>query len=352
MHIAFLRVFGAFEIVLGVGLMVLMIFSFFDAELVLTLFGLPATSLAANGWAQTAVAFGMHAYADIANGLELISTTHRSTLPPTVTVWNKTRFIVSFLWMLSIVKAMVAKGGYNVIEWPSLPLVLLIALLLDSLILRPIAVYCQRILNDSNPPLALVEAKEWQNFSLTQKFCRCVFYYEAVISGTSGMVYYCFPELFMHLYFPHIKTPDAVALWSLSQFGVLVMAFGLYQMDANIDTRTGHVVWWLVLDIVWMYVFWQGVGAELGPWNPLTLSGANFWCHVAFHADSSLAVARVMFLLTLGYKGRGRGGGVKKQSRATASVIESVTAESDVAAADIAATPAAGTRARRARKAD
>ena len=324
--------------------MALMSLTFFDAGLVLTLFGLPATSLATNGWAQTAVAFGMHAFADVANGIELLSVTD-VFVPATVTVWNKARFIISFLWMLSIIKAMVAKGGYDVTEWPLLSVILLVALLFDSLVLRTVAVYCQRSLNDANPPPALVEAKEWQQFSLMQKFCRCVFYYEAIISGTSGMVYYVFPELFVHLYFPHIKTPDMVTLWSYSQFGVLVMTFGLYQMDADIDTRTGHIVWWLILDVVWMYIYWHGVSAELGPWNPFTLTGANFWCHAAFHADSTLAAARAVFLITLYTKGRGKARNGKKPAKLTG-------AATPAGQVDVMATRASSTRSRRVAKAD
>ena len=65
-------------------------------------------------------------------------------------------------------------------------------------------------------------------------------------------------------------TENFISEWSLGQFGVNVMAFGLYQMSADIDSRTGHIVWWLILDIVWMYLYWEGVTAVLGDWNPWT----------------------------------------------------------------------------------
>lgn len=56
---------------------------------------------------------------------------------------------------------------------------------------------------------------------------------------------------------------------------------------------------WLALDYVWMFVYWKGTAAVLGAWNPFTGSGANFWCHTAFHADSTLAIARMIYLYTL-----------------------------------------------------
>ena len=46
------------------------------------------------------------------------------------------------------------------------------------------------------------------------------------------------------------------------------MTFGLYQMSADIDTRTGHVLWWLILDIVWMYFFVVGVQKVHTNFNP------------------------------------------------------------------------------------
>lgn len=76
------------------------------------------------------------------------------------------------------------------------------------------------------------------------------------------------------------------------------MTFGLYQMSCEIDRNRGMVLWWLILDIVWLYVYWDGTASRLGPWNPFTLTGANFWCHSAFHADSTLALARTLFLLS------------------------------------------------------
>ena len=67
------------------------------------------------------------------------------------------------------------------------------------------------------------------------------------------------------------------------------------------------MAWWLFLDFVWLYVFWQGVTVAFDgkPWNPFTWTGASFFCHVAFHADSTLALARTIFLYTVWTRGRG-----------------------------------------------
>jgi hypothetical protein len=78
--------------------------------------------------------------------------------------------------------------------------------------------------------------------------------------------------------------------------------------SAEIDTRTGHVIWWLVLDLVWLFLFWQGITVIHGAWNPLTFSGSTLFCHLAFHADSTLALARAVFLYTVYTRGRGEGG--------------------------------------------
>ena len=55
---------------------------------------------------------------------------------------------------------------------------------------------------------------------------------------------------------------------------------------------------------MWLYVFWDGVRSVHGEWNPLTLSGSTLFCHVAFHADSTLALARTVFLYTVYTRGR------------------------------------------------
>jgi hypothetical protein len=296
---------------IGLFMFAFMITSFVYPDYVLTeLFGFKSEfidgKISANSWAQTAVAFGMHAYADIANGWEAYN--YKSgTIAPVVTVWNTTRFLISFLWVLQFIGGLVKVHDCgNVRSWPQFALVVIALLIFDTLILRPVMVFCQRKINDMNPPVKNAEDDEWNALTSTQKFCRGVFYYEAVISGMSGCAYFLFPQLFLGLYFPEyqVKAQFDIAAWSLSQFGANVMAFGLYQMSADIDSRTGHIVWWLVLDIVWMYLYWTGVKSMLGDWNPWIFSGANFWCHAAFHADSTLAIARTVFLYTLQTSGR------------------------------------------------
>jgi hypothetical protein len=180
----------------------------------------------------------MHAYADIANGIESVGLMRKKpqNIPLTITVWNTTRFIISFLWMLVLIQGMGNIHGFSdfIDKWPFGSKFLIGLLAFDACILRPTSVYCQRRINDENPPHALTETSEWETFSFAQKVCRSVFYYEAVLSGCSGMVYFMFPRLFVSLYFPKVNA-DFVSIWSFAQFGVNVMAFGLYQMSADID---------------------------------------------------------------------------------------------------------------------
>lgn len=301
---------GLLEFMIGLFLMGLMMASFYDGNAVLkVLFQIPENQLgliSGNSWAQTAIAFGMHSYADIANGLEQMSLASKRTklaMPTIVSVWNTTKFAISFLWCLLFIKGMATIHGLDIFAWPIMGLFLIAVLVFEVLVVRSCAVYCQRSVTDAHPPIANSEVDEWNGFTVIQKACRCVFYYEGILSGCSGATYCIFPELFVWLYGLE-KFSDHVVLWSFAQFGVNVMAFGLYQMSAEIDTRAGHVIWWLILDIVWMYLFWDGIRLALGDWNPLTFSGANIWCHIGFHADSSLAVARAVFLTTLLINGR------------------------------------------------
>lgn len=255
-----------------------------------------------NSWAQTAIAFGMHAYADLATGLEMMSigNQRQGGVPATVSVWNSTLFCIRFLWAVAMIGGFVsARKTFQL--GPTIWGMLLVALLVfDSVILRPAAVWAARVINDANPPKKEAELSQWQSFSTGQRICRGVFFYEAIISGCSGATYSIFPQLFLSLYFPSKFSLEnstfLIAGWCLSMFGINVMAFGLYQMNANIDERIGHIIWWLILDFVWMFLFWEGVTNVHGPWNPLLLTGANFWCHAAFHADSTLAIARIVWL--------------------------------------------------------
>lgn len=221
-------------------------------------------------------------------------------LSPQVTVWNSSRFVISFLWMLKIAHGLFHMTLNKTLDMKLSPLALtlLILLAVDSIIVRPTAVYCQRALNDGFGTEKFVELGEFSSLSFIQKCCRFVFFYESVLSGCSGAAYFMFPELFYYLYGYPASESDAVTLWCFSQFGILVMIFGLYQMSCEIDQNRLMVLWWLILDIVWLYVYWKGTADILGPWNPLTFSGANFWCHSAWHADSTLAVARFIYLLT------------------------------------------------------
>jgi hypothetical protein len=100
-------------------------------------------------------------------------------------------------------------------------------------------------------------------------------------------------------------------------------------MSADIDTRTGHVAWWLFLDFVWLYVFWQGITLVHGPWNPLLLRGGNLFTHLAFHADSTLALARTVFLVTLYVRGRDGISGVLSVRGAAKKKKSASTSESD-----------------------
>ena len=202
-----LRICGFLEMCFGFVFLSLMLASFVDPSKVLSqVFGIPLGSispLASNSWAQTAVAFGMSAYADIANGFELLSFsfTGKHSIPSTVTVFNTTRFLISFIWMLKLLEGMIVIHTLSA-PWPPLALFLLGILTFDSLLLRPCVVYCQRSWNDEHPPKALTEYKEWDKFSFIQKVCRCVFYYESILSGLSGVCYFMLPQVFAYMYFP------------------------------------------------------------------------------------------------------------------------------------------------------
>jgi hypothetical protein len=246
---------GAAEVATGAFLFVLMSWSFYDAPAVLgALFGEDNKrhyfgDLSANSWKQTAVAFGMHAFADMYNGLEQMARTSGGAvarLPKTVTGWNTCRFYISFLWLTFLVQHIIAVSSHvspnphlSPAAWPLLAKVLCVVLAVDSILLRPAAVWNQRAIADAAPPLAKEEVSEWAGFSPLQRACRCVFYYEAVLSGTSGVVYAMQPTLFLWLFGVQGKDSTGLTKASLAQFGALVSAFGLYQMNADIDTRTG-----------------------------------------------------------------------------------------------------------------
>lgn len=280
--------------------------SVYDADEVLrqvfhfTKFG----KLAGNSWAQASIAFGMHSYADIFNGFEqmkLASDKKPEFFPKIITVWNSTRFLISFLFALTLLRGMIDYHGMDFVNYPKGGVAFFAVLCIDAILVRPFAIYCQRSHDDLYPPKAQAELEEWKSYSFTQKCCRFVFYYEGVLSGCSGAVYFMFPQLFLWLFGMQADS-EPVAQWGLANFGVMVTTFGLYQMNSDLDTRWGHVLWWLILDVVWMIVYVQGVTDRLGYFNPLLFQGGNFWCHSAFHADSTLALARTVFLITLMFK--------------------------------------------------
>lgn len=258
-------------------------------------------SLIWSSWAQTAVAFGMHSYADVNAGIAMIKISHSGPkrFPSTVSVWNMTRFVISGLWLLKIIQGIFEFNRNNNIDmltFTPLAKLLLIILLVDTILIRPVSVYIHRKFDDAFPLEPFEEYNITSNYTTIQKYCNFVFFYEAILSGCSGAVYFIFPELFFWLYDYPNSLNDPVSIWCLSQFGVLVMTFGLYQMNCDIDRQNTIILWWLILDFVWMFFFYIGTAELLGPWNPLTGSGANFWCHSAFHADSTLALARTLFL--------------------------------------------------------
>jgi len=304
---------GCFEFVLGLILLTGFISSILAPEEVLKLLlGAPSFGpLVASSWAQAAVAFGMHSYADLYSGYQMILCSKKmdTRLPRLVTAWNTTRFAISLLWLLKFSQGYFKFHQTNfdaLVTGKAWGLVLIGLLAIDGLLNRPAAIFVQRRLEDMRPQVAVGEGlSEYMKMTPIQKFCRGVFYYEAVISGLSGATYFVMPDLFTTLYGYPASDVDFVALWSLSQFGCLVLAFGLYQQQTEIDDNTGMIIWWLLLDYVWLYVFWQGTAERLGPWNPFLFQGANFWCHSAWHADSSLALARMIFLGTLLTSGRG-----------------------------------------------
>ena len=233
---------GYAEILIGVFLGLLLTASLYDANGFLTSFlGFPATSLgclAGNSWAQAAVAFGMHAYADAANGWEQVQRLRSGKpLPKIATVWNSTRAFISFVFAVSVARGVAAEQGADFTQWPTGALVLIAVLAFDAILLRPAAVYCQRALEDSRPAAAKAELNEWRAFSPLQRACRSVFYYEAVLSGTSGIAYLLAPELFPWLFGFAPGDATSTMLFGLSVFGGCVSAFGLYQMRCALKAR-------------------------------------------------------------------------------------------------------------------
>ena len=294
-----------------------MIASFLDPVAVLDrVFAIKgADYLMGNSWAQTAVAFGMHSYADFACGREMMAygdSSKKGNVPATITYWNSTLFMIRWIWVLVLAKGLFhLHGGLSFLSDCPLGVGLIVILALDAIICRPLAVWAQRRLNDASPPIKDTERREWEALTVTQKCCRMVFFYEAILSGCSGAAYLILPSTFILMYFPNVRglglsvslgnlfdvtSSSFVVNFCFMQFGVNVLAFGLYQMSANIDERNDFVIWWLLLDFVWMFFYYLGVKHVHGPWNPLMLTGANIMCHIAFHADSTLALARMAWL--------------------------------------------------------
>jgi hypothetical protein len=145
-------------------------------------------------------------------------------LPKTVTGWNTARFYISFFWLVLLVESFVATSGASPLGWTAPARVLAALLAVDSVLLRPAAVWYQRAAADAAPPRAGEDAAEWRAFSPLQRLCRCVFYYEAVLSGTSGIVYAVAPLLFPWLF--GVRDASNATRWSLAQFGALVCASG------------------------------------------------------------------------------------------------------------------------------
>jgi len=147
---------GCCEVVVGSFLFILMLFSFVASKWVLEgILGLPPSSidsLAANSWAQTAIAFGMHSYVDIATGLEMMAIGSKrgssvDNVPATVTVWNTTLFAIRFIWVVVLMKGFIFMSeshGVNFLQWPPSVLGLLLMLALDAVLVRPAAVWAQR----------------------------------------------------------------------------------------------------------------------------------------------------------------------------------------------------------------
>lgn len=299
---------GLFIATMGTLLFCGLLYSLYDSNsAILLLIGehhSPLSPLAGSSWAQAAITFGMHSYADFFTGTRMMAQTIPFSKPlhRLACVWNSTRFVISFLWLLKLIHGFVqlhgvANGGYLPPTRTAWVLVILLAL--DAILVRPLSIFAQRIIEDANGKKKFEEIEKFSKLTFLQKCCKTVFFYESVLSGCSGAVYFVFPELFTWLYGYPTAMIDTVTLWCLSQFGVLVMTFGLYQMNADIDEDAYMVFHWLALDYVWMFVYWKGTAAVLGAWNPFTGSGANFWCHTAFHADSTLALARMVYLWTL-----------------------------------------------------
>lgn len=91
-----LGVCGLYVMCLGFLLAVTATFTYINPSQVLhvLLGGFDEAPLDGWSWAQTAVAFGMHSYADLYSGITMLSTAFKmnKSLPRQVAFWNTTRY--------------------------------------------------------------------------------------------------------------------------------------------------------------------------------------------------------------------------------------------------------------------
>jgi hypothetical protein len=91
-----LGVCGVFVTILGFSLALTATFTYLNPSKILHILlgGFDEGALDGWSWAQTAVAFGMHSYADLYSGIMMLSTSFNmnKSLPRQVAFWNTTRF--------------------------------------------------------------------------------------------------------------------------------------------------------------------------------------------------------------------------------------------------------------------
>ena len=147
---------GLYITIFGLILFVALCKSVYDPDsFILLLIGdniTPLSPLVGSSWAQAAVTFGMHSYADFYCGLTMISqkSPFKKPIPRLVTMWNTTRFLISFLWLLKIVQGLIQfnrQQGKDLTMTPC-ACVLVALLTIDSIIVRPLSIFVQRTIED------------------------------------------------------------------------------------------------------------------------------------------------------------------------------------------------------------
>jgi hypothetical protein len=107
---------GVYVTCLGFLLAFTAAFTYFNPSQVLhvLLGGFEEGALDGWSWAQTAVAFGMHSYADLYSGITMLSTSFKmnKSLPRQVAFWNTTRWVSLFFLLNNVLDSSFPYCGF------------------------------------------------------------------------------------------------------------------------------------------------------------------------------------------------------------------------------------------------